>query len=291
MKQLAWGLLAVIAAVPARADADCEAPRWVGVSDGSTLPVRGSIYVHHEAMQWEDGPAMPRPAFRWVGAASTLTIEKVSAVVVRVDYDASHAFGAEVLAHATDDWEPPRVRFDRAWTAPATAPRVLQYWHDSSSWSCSSTDSVNIQLDQPVAAVRARWTFAGKTREWIEAPRSTEPTRSVLELGKISCGGTTVDPKELAAGGHLELIAIRADRSEVAVTGLPEVLTTREMPSDDQDRAMHLATLLPVVAVAVAPPETPKPPGRGLGGFVLALLALGGLVGLRCRVRAPDYLR
>ena len=287
MKQLAWGVVFVIAAVPARADAECGTPRWFGVADGTTLPVQGSVYVHHEAMRWEDD-RLPEPVFRWVGAASTLSIEKASAVVVRVDYDAPHAFGAQLLSDPDDYWDTPNVTFDRAWTAPATAPRVVQYWHDVSAWTCSETNSVNIQLDQPVAAVRARWTYKGETHEWIEAPRSTEPTKSVIEIGKFNCGSTTVDPAELAGGGHLELIAIRADRSEVAITGLPVVLSTKEMPSDESDRTMHM---LPVVAAAApALAETPATLGAGLGVFVLGLFALGGLLAFRYRVRAPSSL-
>jgi hypothetical protein len=283
MKQLAWAVGFVIAAMPARADAECGIPRWVGIADGGTLPVQGSVYVHHEAMRWDElSEQTAKPVFRWVGAASTLSIEKVSAVVVRVDYDAPHAFGAELLADENDDWYTPNVTFDRAWTAPSHAPRVVQYWHDISSWTCSATDSVNIQLDQPVAAVRARWTFEGKTQEWIEVPRSTESTKSVIEIGKFNCGSTTVDPKELAAGGHLELIAIRADRSEVTIAGLPDVLSTKEMPSDEHDRTMHLASMLPAVAApAVVTPEATEPPGIGVGVLVLGLFALGGLLAFR----------
>jgi len=307
MKQLAWAVMVVLAAAPGRADADCGLPRWFGAVDGSTLPVQGSVYLHHEVMArfGTEGAVLPQPIFRWTGAASTLAVHQVSDVVVRIDYDAPHAFGAELAADSYDDWDLPRVTFDRAWTAPAKLPRVVQYWHDVSSWACSSTDTVTIQLDQPVAAVRVRWTFRGQVREWIEVPRSDEPTKSVLKLGKLDCGSTTVDPEELAVGGHLALIAIRADRSEVAVTGLPAFLSSKEMPADEGDRTMHLASLLPAEAAAlaedgllrgeedrrvpatVAAPANDRGPGPGLGAIVLGLFALGGILAFRFRVRTP----
>jgi len=132
----------------------------------------------------------------------------------------------------------------------------------------------------------------------------------VLELGTFNCGSTTVDPEELAVGGHLALIAIRADRSEIAVTGLPELLSSKEMPSDEDDRTMHLASLLPseaaqfaedgvlwsdeeitpLVPAPAAAPAPSEPPSKLLGLIVLGLFALGGLLALRFRVRAPSSL-
>ncbi len=312
MKQLAWAVMFLAAAAPGRADAECGIPRWFGVADTSTLPLQGSIYVHHEMMaRYGASELPPPPSFRWTGAASTPSVEKVGDVVYRIDYDAPHAFGVELQADPYDDWDNPRVTFDPRWTAPARAPHVVQYWHDVSAWTCSSTDSVKIQLDQPVAGVRVRWTFRGVTREWIEAPRSHEPTKSVLEVGKFNCGSTTVDPEELAVGGHLALIAIRADRSEVAVTGLPALLSSKEMPSDEGDRTMHLASMLPSEAAAfaedgvlrsdeeitsravpatVAAPAPSEPPSTALGMIVLGIFALGGLLAFRLRVRAPSSL-
>lgn len=292
MKQLAWVAVLVAAGVPGRADADCGIPRWIGAPDTSTLPVRGSIYVHHEMMRLDEGPAVPpTPTITWTGAASTVSVGAVGDVVYRIDYDAPHASGANISADQHDDWHSTNVTFDPAWTAPQSAPRVVQYWHNVYAWTCSSSDSVKIQLDQSVAAVRVRWTYDGHTGEFIEVPRSNKPTRSVIEIGKINCGSTTIDPEQLAAGGHLELIAIRADRTEVPVTGLPEILTTKEMPTDDGDRAMHLQSLLPAEPAVAEAKVAEEAPGSLLGMIVLGMFALGGLLAFRLRVRAPDYLR
>ncbi|MDB4961179.1 MAG: hypothetical protein JWP01_1178 [Myxococcales bacterium] len=295
MKQLVWALVVIGTVVTTRTvEADCGIPVWLGTAEQTALPVRGSVFVHHESLRYADASdPLPQPGVRWVGeAASIVRVEKVSDVVVRIDYDAPHTFAAVLYASSNDEWGPTHVTFDPGWTAPTTPPRVIQYWHEVSSWTCSSTDSLKLQVDQPTAAFRVRWTHDGKTREWIEAGR-TWNDRTSLELGKINCGSETVDPAELAAGGHLELIAIRSDGSEVAVTGLPETISTREMPAGDGDRAMADAALVlfdrnPAVTASRSEPATT--PGRTLGVIVIGLLLLGVALALRFRVRAPSSL-
>lgn len=292
MKQLAWAVMFLTAAVSGRADAECGIPHWFGAADGSALPARGSIYVHHEMMRFGDASdAPPQPLIRWIGASSTVSVEKVSDVVIRIDYDAPHAFGAELQTDPEDYYESTHVTFDPRWTAPATAPRVISYWHDKTSWTCSSSDVLRIQVDQPTAAFRLRWTFAGETREWIEAGRTSDDA-TLLELGKIDCGSKTVDPEELAAGGHLEVIAIRSDRSEITVTGLPSRISTADMPTM---QGFHGLAMMQTPAdlieshplSSVGPAESPT---RTLGIIVLGILALGGLLAIRYRVRAPSSL-
>jgi hypothetical protein len=155
---------------------------------------------------------------------------------------------------------------------PAPAPRVLQYWHDVSP--CS--DAVMIQLDQPVAQVIARWTFAGAMDERVVTPQT-----DVVELGTTECDEPNLDMTQLAAGGHLELIAIRADGSQITVRGLPARLATAEMPQDGNGLAHALQH-------GDLPSEPPPPlvpadwnPMRGIdtalwAGLGVCLLVAGG---------------
>jgi hypothetical protein len=290
MKQLAWAVMFLAAAVPGRVEADCGIPHWFGAANGTHLPLKGSIYLHHEILRYSEAEVLA-PVIAWTGASSSVAVTQVSDAVVRIDYDAPHSFAAELRVAADDYYDPTNVVLDPQWRRPAKAPRVVQYWHDVDHWACSWNDTVSFQLDQPVAAVRVRWTFGGETKEWIEAPRSDESTMSVIALGKINCGSSTVDPEELAIGGRLELIAIRFDRSEIAVTGVPVRLSSADMPSGEGDRTLHLDTLTPVEATAptvAAPPAPESPPSRAIGLIVLGLLGLGVAFGVR---RSADYLR
>lgn len=112
-------------------------------------------------------------------------------------------------------------RLTADWRAPTDAPQVTKYWHREYEWTCSSEDTFNFEIDQATAAIRVRWTYRGDTTETIVPARG-----DVLKLGKINCGGSTLDPAELHAGGHLELIAIRLDGTEVRIGGLPATVST-----------------------------------------------------------------
>jgi hypothetical protein len=46
-------------------------------------------------------------------------------------------------------------------------------------------------------------------------------SENFVEVGSIACAETNVPRDQLDMGGHLELIAIRLDGSEIPVKGLP----------------------------------------------------------------------
>src|SRR5262249_11660274 len=100
-----------------------------------------------------------------------------------------------------------------------SAPHVLAYWHDVSP----ERDALAIQLDQPTAAVLARWTFGDTTTEWLVVPQTfaDQPGVSVVALGETGCGAATLPPAQLRAGGALELVAIGVDGSRTRIAGLP----------------------------------------------------------------------
>ncbi len=181
------------------------------------------------------------------------------------------------------------------------APRVLQYWHDHATTTAPVRDALMIQLAEPVAAVVARWTYAGEATEWTVVPRTDDdrPGVSVVELGDADGGSHTLEMSQLRAGGHLDLTAIRLDGSRVAIHGLPSRLATDEMPTDDVG-----------VAHALQPAVRPPPPphkatvvsalpadwnplrglddalGWGLGG--IGLLTLGVIAAFRLRPTLRD---
>ena len=194
------------------AHAECAEPMWVGTAGPSGLPPQGSVFVYLEG----DGLELGAP-----GATRT----RISDTVTRVDYDLREGSDLVLLEkYRGKIFRQLQLPIDPNYRAPSTPPRVRDYWHQTYAWTCSSSDSIRIEIDQYVAAFRARWTFDGRTTEWILPPED-----QTLELGKINCGGTTLPPEQMRLGGHLQLIAIRFDGSEVVVEGLPSYLSSANM--------------------------------------------------------------
>lgn len=281
--------LASLALAPA-AHAECAIPKWIGTPSGTTLPEHGSLYIFdegyrpsayadEETVQFSDG--VPH---RWVET-------RVSDNVVRVDY----AAGLASTVTAGIRWDKMTYAIDPAWRAPAQAPRVVQYWHHQSEWSCSHSDSWMFQIDQPTAAFRVVFTRLddiGHSIEYIEPAQVGEDGRSVLEIGKHDCvAQATIAPETLAEGGILELYAIRFDGTEARVTGLPDMLKTSEMRTSD-------GGIYDAIGYAQLPPAPPPTPpvvtnaGSGdaflvIAGAGVGLLFLGMLLAGRKRTPTP----
>lgn len=261
--KLVSSVVAVVAVVAAThsASAECRNPHWLGTPAGATIPATGSLYLY-------DRDAEPR-------AHQT----RISDTVVRIDYTST----ADELEFANEGVV---YRVDKQWRAPEAAPRVLVSWHNKVD--ATSADSVMLQIDQPTAAFRVRWEFAGKQpREWIVPARSSHTNASVLELGKLACAATTIDPDELAAGGVLTLFAIRFDGSEVAVVGLPAIVSTAAMRTSTRgvDDAMAMLD-------AQAPPA-PSAPRLDIDlhfpfyMLIFGVVLLAGLLWVKVHNRAP----
>jgi hypothetical protein len=266
----------------AEAHADCAVPQWLGTPTGTDVPTRGVLFLHDESLRWSDD-AQPVVEITWKGSGST-TISRVEDSVARIEYEGSP--GAELtIAPGYYDDSRATYRLGADWRAPSAAPRVLQYWHHQTEWTCSWADTLMIQLDQPAAAVRARWIYYGRAVDYIEALRSDD-TKSALALGKIDCGGTSIPPDQLARGGELELYAIRHDGSEVRVLGLPRRISSTELPSRE-DGLGGAFTLVAAEADRPIQTKVAKSSSHAYGLAALALLALGVLLGWRLRVRAP----
>jgi hypothetical protein len=201
-------VVVLVFATPQRADAMCGSPRWVG-TESSAVPTRGALYVYDDILEYKPH----QQEVSWNGTPGVAVQSKVAKAVVRIDY--AGVAGSELVVNGV------AYRLTAEWRAPVETPSVVRWWHHEHKWTCSSSDTLNVEISQPTAAVRVRWTFEGETTETIVPAR-----RSVLELGKIDCGGTTLDPEELDTGGHLELTAIRVDGSEVPIRGLPATIST-----------------------------------------------------------------
>lgn len=223
MKLATAGLVALtLVSIAQHADADCGNPHWVGTPTGASIPQRGSLYLFDGAIA--DGEELKHRG----GPIKAET--KVGPGVVKLDYVTQ----ADELELA-DAYEPTLLNVNPMWRPPAAAPRVIQYWHQVSAWTCSSSDLVWLQIDQPTAAFRVVWEAKHKpARQFVFPAHTGDNNVSALPLGKLNCvGEPTIDPEELAAGGRLALFAIRYDGSEVAVTGLPQTLSTTQMPTTE----------------------------------------------------------
>ena len=101
---------------------------------------------------------------------------------------------------------------------------------------------LRVTIDQVATAFRVRWTHGGTTTERIVVPRNDGAT-SKIDLWWI--------PAPELAGGRLQLVAIRFDRSEVAVEGVPDQLVHA---TSGFDIAMLVALTL---ALLLAPASIP----------------------------------
>jgi hypothetical protein len=250
--------------------ADCAVPQWVGGADRTVLPTTGSLYIYDETLGW--GENLPRADVTWTGTPGTSRFTRVGETVVRLDYAGKPGGAMEVHLRAWD--ETMTYELDARWQAPNGDPRALRYWHHVHEWTCSNADSVMIQIDQRAAAVRARWTYEGKTTEWIVPPH-TERSKVVVELGKINCGTTTIPPEQLANGGKLELVAIRFDGSEVPIR-MPKLISTLDMTQDP--RGMDAAFAL----VSLDEPKVAAPkhkPSAWIGFAAVLLLTVAPVIG------------
>jgi len=232
------GTTALLAA-PARAE--CGIPSWLGTPTGATIPSHGSLY------QYDEGLAHRTPKVGGPIVSATPIDDRV----VRLDYTTT----ADELEIKLDDFDAPVFTVARHWEAPAAAPRVIQYWHHVHAWMCSHADSLMLQIDQPTAAFRVFWQFRDHPVQSFVVPARTDANNvNVLELGKIDCGSTLIDPDELAAGGILTLVAIRYDGSEVAVAGLPPTLSTVDMPTSEDGLSRAIGYQTGTEPVAPVPP-------------------------------------
>ncbi len=284
----------VTSALASHARAECGIQKWIGTPSGTTLPEHGSLYLFDQGYGWNPYADEETVEFS-DGVPHRWETTRISDDLVRVDYAAGLASSVTVGVR----WEKLTYAIDPAWMAPTRPPRVLQYWHHASEWTCSRADSWLIQVDQPTAAFRVVFTPSDDRSnriEYIEAAKTGEDERSALEIGKHDCIGLAkVTPEMLAAGGVLELYAIRFDGSEVRVTGLPDVMKTSQMRTSDGhlDEAIGYLRRLPPPAIAAAPTETNAESGDAFlvtAGVGVGLLLVGMLVAGRKRTPIPVHM-
>lgn len=266
------GIFAVglVAALTPDAHADCGYQGWVGTPTGASIPSSGALYVFDGSLADElkapSGPIVKRT--------------QVGPNVVRLDY-VTKADELEI-SHA---YEPTILQVNPAWKAPAAAPRVIQYWHHKSEWTCSHSDSLMLQIDQPTAAFRVYWQSGDRpVRQMVVPAKTSDNNISVLELGKLDCvAGSSIDPDELAAGGKLVLMAIRYDGSEVAVTGLPQTISTAKMVTSEDGLGRAIGFPAGTEPTASVPPVDHDFPFHM---FLLLLIPAAALVYVAARDRS-----
>jgi len=288
-------LVVAVAAAPHVAHADCGRALFLGTPSETTIPRAGSLYFFDSL-----APSMsPGLVATFRGRPGVVDRVKIDEAITRLDYisfdggELDIELGVEGQTHAV---------YHLAAALPADpAPRVLQFWHDDRTcFDCANSDAVMLQLDAPVAAVVARWTFDGVSTEWLVVPHTSEdvPGAAVVELGDVDCIASNLDMDEMHAGGHLDLTAIRVDGSRVAVRGLPDRIAEDQMPND----SVGIARAFKSTPLRESPPPPPQDaqlpadwnPLRGLDDAMyavaagIALLALGFLVLMRLRPQLRD---
>jgi len=205
-------VLGIVVVAERAADANCGCLPKLSPESGS-VPLRGSLYLG-DVYLIERGDV----SVRWIGTPGTATWT-VADGAARLDYSGEE--GSELVVMTFQRYERARYKLESGWHAPTTAPRAIRFEHEESEWTCASTDALFIELDQPTAAVRVRWTHAGLTETLVL------PTDGSVALGLIGCCGTYISPDELHDGGELDLVAIRVDGSEARILGVPTFISSR----------------------------------------------------------------
>ena len=126
-----------------------------------------------------------------------------------------------------------RFVVDPHWKAPVDRPRVVSFWHGTSDFVCAAQNTVVIELDQIVSAVRVAWASKDRSGEILVAPHPAYPRKGrpkqLLELGRLSCAGENLPVAALRDGVTLQLTAIRHDGSEIAIEGVPAFVDLDEV--------------------------------------------------------------
>jgi hypothetical protein len=266
---LIWVRLLVAAtmlASAARAEATCAPQFWVGTPDGSSIPSSGALYVFSNARtltgDYFDGISVrAQPAITWVGTTGTAQQTEVSPNVIRVSYRGEP--GSELLIGG--EFGTARFKITDSWRAPATAPTVHKIEHVDTGGGCPSQNVLNFTLDQVSAAIRVRWTVEDATSEWVLPAKN-----ALVSIGRRSCGGSTVPQHQLEVGGHLELTAIRVDGSEIAVRGVPSVISFNDAPKRTRRAELEAARL----EASALKSDAPRQPSNGCERLLLSALLL-----------------
>jgi hypothetical protein len=198
--------LALIAVFEQTAAALAWCPPALSPRSGS-VPLRGSLY-------FGDVTKLEHVEIRWSGTPGTSTWTREPGVA-RLDYTGPN--GSELIVfHAGIAG---RYKLDEGWRAPHAAPRAVgfEYRDERPSFGI---DALVIELDQPTAAVRVRWTHAGTTETRLL------PTDGRVQLGQMVCSRSNISAAELRIGGLLELVAIRLDGSEQPILGVPRFVSS-----------------------------------------------------------------
>lgn len=267
---LAVGL---VAALHHTADAMCGSPYWVGTPDGATIPQTGSLYVYDHDLPWAKDDAL---------AAKGPIVKKtrISERVVRLDY-ATKADELE-LTHSSYS---PVFQVSATWKPPAAAPRVIQYWHHKTGFTCSPANGLMLQIDQPTAAFRVYWQSGDRpVMEMIVPAQTDEHNVNVLALGQLECTWVGIEPEELAAGGKLVVMAIRFDGSEVAVAGVPDRISIAQMPKSEE--GLGRAIGFPAGTEPTQPVPTHKDHDWPFHMFLLLLIPTAALLYIALRDRS-----
>lgn len=200
------------------------------------LPQHATLFVSRD-QTIDHRPDAEVPVFiHFLAGEGTYTITPVAPSIVRVDLtaelDASpviNSQGYSVKAKPYFEREPAIVTLERSRGHGATAT-----WDDL---------TVALAHASGVAGVRADWSFRGAHATYWAVPQSLDNDISSPEaaFGTVSCGGTTIPPAEMAAGGTLTLTAILVDGSthvlaknvEVSDTTLPVHEVVMQTVHDD----------------------------------------------------------
>jgi hypothetical protein len=205
VKYVVVGIVAAFALDASPAHATCILRSWANPE--GAVPLRGSVFTYTDG-GFENKP----PHVTWRGGQGTATSIAVSPTITRIDYRGPEGATLVVRPGHYEREESGNKYVLSAHTPALAVPRVTSIERRKGAWTCSSYDYLAITLDAPVAALRARWTREDSTfaDHWIVDGR-------VFELGMLNCGGTTLSPRDIDAGGTLALTAILVDGSEHAI--------------------------------------------------------------------------
>ncbi len=238
MRSLVLGLVLAVALLGGE-----RAAHAVSACGGQTawaLPAKSVVPVHPRVVLYmpdHEATRLPQPIAKINGKVVPATLTTVFAgpqvmAVIEVDSDKT---GTLKITWSEADYPPPTVTYSikkaKAVTAvTGTFSRFHRAYRHSTVHELE--DGLEVAVNAKAVRFTVKWRRDASTAwQTLDVPALTRKNKQVLHLGEIGCN-TNFAVSMLTTGIDLELTAILADGSAIAVTGLPAHIVLPALPKD-----------------------------------------------------------
>lgn len=211
-----------------------------GGETGWALPAKSVVPVHPRVVLYMpdfEAKRLPQPITKINGKVvpATLTTVDGPQVMAIIEVDSDKTGTLKITWSESNYPPPPTVTYTIKKAKPVTAVTgTFSRFHQA--YRHSTVHELEDGLEVAVTAKAVRFTVkwrrdANTAWQTLEVPAMTRKSKQVLHLGEIGCNRNFA-VSMLSAGIDLELTAILADGSAIAVTGLPAHIVLPALPKD-----------------------------------------------------------